>query len=179
MDGEPVPWLTYPAIFWLKAVCDGVGPVFEFGCGNSTLWWAKRSRRVVAVEYNAGWLGRIVEAKLSNVQVHRTPIESYSEALATSSERFEVIVIDGGSDRNACVPPTIDHLLEGGLVVFDDSHLPYHAEGIRLLHRAGFRRIDFVGPRPGARFIEATSIFSRDLNRWSPEGPLMFHSGFA
>jgi SAM-dependent methyltransferase len=166
MHGEPIPWLTYPAIFWLGSVCYGVGAVFEFGCGNSTLWWAKRSERVIGVEYDEQWLRRIAVGK-SNVQIHLASLIDYPTVLAQRDDRFDVIVIDGGFDRNACVAPAIDHLMPDGLLVFDDTHLPRHAEGVGALHEAGFRRVDFVGPRPGGRFLEATSVFSRDLNRWA------------
>jgi hypothetical protein len=168
IDGEPVPWLTYPAICWLESACVGLGAVFEYGCGNSTLWWAKRSERVIAIEHDLRWLRRIGAARRPNVHIDHTPLADYANSLAERDERFDVIVIDGGLDRNACVAPAIDHLSADGLVIFDDSHLASHAEGIRLLHSAGFRRVDFVGPRPGARFIEATSVFSRDLNNWAP-----------
>jgi hypothetical protein len=167
MDGEPIPWLTYPAIFWLGSVCHGIGSVFEFGCGNSTLWWAKRSKRVVAVEHDEQWLRRITTPELSTLEIHSASLVDYPTFLAHSAELFDIIVIDGGFDRNACVTPAIDHLLPDGLLVFDDTHLPRHAEGIELLHQAQFGQVDFVGPRPGERFLEATSVFSRDLNRWA------------
>jgi hypothetical protein len=166
MGGEHIPWLTYPAFFWLSSVCSGIGSVFEFGGGNSTLWWANRSKRVVAVEHNQTWVRRISAARLSNVQVHHTQLADYAGILAESEEQFEVIVIDGGLDRNACAAPALDHLGKDGLIIFDDTHLDHHSDGVALLHDAGLRRIDFIGPRPGARFIEATSVFSHDLNRW-------------
>jgi hypothetical protein len=110
------------------------------------------------VENDAGWLGRIVQAKLSSVQVHRTPMESYSEAPATSSERFEVIVIDGGSIGT---PAYLQRSTTSQKVDSSCSTTPISPITVKVSYF-------FTGPdsaasiswgrRPGTRFIEATSI---------------------
>jgi len=50
--GEPVPWYTYSAIAFLEAIVEPHFRVFEFGAGNSTLYWEKRVREVVSVEHD-------------------------------------------------------------------------------------------------------------------------------
>ena len=32
---------------------------FEWGCGGSTLWLAHRCKKVVTVEHDAGWFGKV------------------------------------------------------------------------------------------------------------------------
>jgi hypothetical protein len=54
-DGNPVPWITYPAIEMLKRMDTRDARVFEYGTGNSSLWWAARAREVVSVEYDPNW----------------------------------------------------------------------------------------------------------------------------
>lgn len=49
-SGEPIPWYTYSAIAFLDERLPGDATVFEFGAGYSTLWYAARCSRVVAVE---------------------------------------------------------------------------------------------------------------------------------
>jgi hypothetical protein len=41
-NGNPIPWITYPAIEFLVKRINNQLSVFEYGCGNSTLWWASR-----------------------------------------------------------------------------------------------------------------------------------------
>ena len=36
--GLPIPWYTYPAIDFLVQIDFSDKTVFEYGCGNSTLW---------------------------------------------------------------------------------------------------------------------------------------------
>lgn len=38
-DGNPIPWYTYPAIEFLNSLDFSSKNVFEYGTGNSTLWW--------------------------------------------------------------------------------------------------------------------------------------------
>ena len=53
--GNPVPWIAYPAIRFLETRVGADLKVFEYGAGNSTLWWAKRVARVISCESDAAW----------------------------------------------------------------------------------------------------------------------------
>jgi hypothetical protein len=48
--GEPIPWFSHPLIDFLKDRLSKDMTVFEYGCGNSTLWWADRVRSVTGVK---------------------------------------------------------------------------------------------------------------------------------
>ena len=48
-DGRPVPWMTYPAICYLEQLDFSQKRVFEYGCGSSTAYWAKRALRTISV----------------------------------------------------------------------------------------------------------------------------------
>ena len=54
LDG-PIPWYTYPSILDLKRVVRPEARVFEYGSGNSTIWWQSRAREVVSVEHDRPW----------------------------------------------------------------------------------------------------------------------------
>lgn len=54
-DGEEIPWYTYLAIEYLSHLDLTGFRVFEFGSGNSTIWWGRRSNFVQAVENNSLW----------------------------------------------------------------------------------------------------------------------------
>ena len=47
---RPIPWYTYPAIEYIKQLDFSDKTVFEYGSGNSTLFWAQRCKKLVSVE---------------------------------------------------------------------------------------------------------------------------------
>ena len=63
-EGEFLPWITYPAILWLMKHIDGNMRVFEYGSGNSTLFFAGKVGQIVSVEYNSAWF-KIVREKIA------------------------------------------------------------------------------------------------------------------
>ena len=54
LDG-PIPWYTYAAIRELERVIPRSAKVFEYGSGNSSLWWNTKAAQVVSVEHDQGW----------------------------------------------------------------------------------------------------------------------------
>lgn len=53
--GKPIPWYTYPAVDFLEKLVRPEWSVFEYGAGNSTLWWRERCKRVTSVEHDREW----------------------------------------------------------------------------------------------------------------------------
>ncbi len=66
-NGSPLPWMTYPAIDFLKKNLNQNHEIFEFGCGASTLFFAKRVKKIVGIETDRMWL-EAVRSKLINNQ---------------------------------------------------------------------------------------------------------------
>ena len=54
-DGEALPWFTYSAIEFLERTISPKDRVFEYGAGNSTLWWQSRVGELYTVEQDASW----------------------------------------------------------------------------------------------------------------------------
>jgi predicted O-methyltransferase YrrM len=52
-DGRPIAWYTYPALDMLKRVIRREWRVFEYGSGNSSLWWARQCGSITAVEHDS------------------------------------------------------------------------------------------------------------------------------
>ena len=71
--GNPIPWLTYPAISLLSAFDFRDSTVLEFGSGNSTLWWAGRSRSVTSIETSIDWIARISKLNPPNTYFWHRP----------------------------------------------------------------------------------------------------------
>src|SRR4051812_3930217 len=54
-QGRPLPWYTYPMIDYLNQLDFSEKSVFEFGAGNSTLYWARRAKSVTSIEHDVKW----------------------------------------------------------------------------------------------------------------------------
>src|SRR5881392_3049736 len=67
--GEPIPWITYPALRFLEPRIRKSFKVFEFGSGLSTLWWAKRVSKVVSVEHDKDWHDLVAKDAPKNVEM--------------------------------------------------------------------------------------------------------------
>jgi hypothetical protein len=69
----PVPWYTYPAQMILERVVQPHHRVFEYGCGNSSLWWAERTAEVVSVEHDEKWADATSAKAPPNLKVVHRP----------------------------------------------------------------------------------------------------------
>ena len=57
---DHMPWISFAAVDFLENVLNGNMVVFEYGAGGSTLFFAKRVKRVVSVEHDPGWYREVV-----------------------------------------------------------------------------------------------------------------------
>ena len=68
-NGEPVAWYTYPCSAFLETHLNPSMRVFEYGAGNSTLWYAERVAQVVAVEHDPEWAEILLSKLLTNCEL--------------------------------------------------------------------------------------------------------------
>src|SRR3954470_17820735 len=96
--GQPIPWYTYPAIEYLKQLDFSAKDVFEFGAGQSTLFWAARARRVVSVEDDDAWYRELLPSISQNCELFlETDLYEYVNRLAASPSSYDIIVVDGAA----------------------------------------------------------------------------------
>ncbi|MFN7085986.1 MAG: hypothetical protein ACK4N4_05090 [Burkholderiales bacterium] len=168
-SGEPIPWLTYPAIEYLKQFDFSDKRIFEYGAGNSSLFWAQRAKEVWAVESDRRWFEQVSRLRPSNLFLHlETVRDDYVSSIGRAGVKFDVIVIDG-QWRNACAGVCTRHLADHGIIVFDNSDRRY--EGCDRLRAQGFFQIDFSGFSPVSGYASTTSVFIR--------APTPLQSGFS
>ncbi len=163
--GEPVPWIAYPAIDLLGARIGGDVRVFEFGCGNSTLWWARRAASVHSVEHDRGWYDRMSKVVPDNVRLEFVPLEyggKYSRQVQEGGP-YDVVVVDG-RDRVNGMRNAPGNLTPRGVVILDNSDRAEYAEGMQFLEASGFRRLPLRGLAPIVTYVTETSIFYRPDN---------------
>lgn len=163
-NGEPLPWYTYPSIDFLQRRPYADRSVLEFGAGQSTLWWAKRAKQVLALEGDKDWHARIRGAMPRNVELHLVSMESAERCvedveriLEDRTKRFDVIVVDG-LYRREMAEIAKRHVTDDGIIVCDN------AEGYGIYEAfkdSGLDRVDFYGHAPGVVLPHATAIYFR------------------
>jgi hypothetical protein len=162
-DGNPLPWLTYPAIDFISQFDFSQARVFEWGAGSSTLWWVKRCQKITSVESDEKWADKIQPLLLSSAEFIRTLRQVDAELAALDnhpSELFDVIVIDNhGPFRWRCAELATHRLADGGMIILDNSDQCLKAA--KLLRDEGFTEIDFSGFAPSNNYAHTTSIFFR------------------
>lgn len=164
-DGLPLPWYTYAAIHFLAGRVHEGMKVFEYGCGNSTLWWAARVERVASVEHDEIWYDRVKSELPGNVELVKRTLGGgdYCRQATKFGCSFDVIVIDG-RERNKCAVACLEVLADDGVIVWDNTDRPDYETGMAFLEQRGFRRIDLRGLGPGSDLVTCTSVFYRPAN---------------
>jgi len=165
-SGQPIPWYTYGAIDFLSGrVKDGMR-VFEYGSGNSTLWWGGRTRQVVSCEHDKTWYDVMKGKVPPNVDYTLVELDRdgrYANAVAAQPDPFDVVVIDG-RDRVNCAKASLPALKPDGVIVWDNSDRPDYDAGYRFLLENRFKRLDFWGMGPINAYGWCTSVFYRPQN---------------
>jgi hypothetical protein len=165
-DGQPLPWVTYSFIDFIKTRLNKDLSIFEYGSGNSTLFYASRVKKVVSVEHDKAWYQKIVKAKASNAEMIYTALErggEYCKKASLLGEKFDVIIVDG-RDRVNCCTYSLEALTERGVIVLDDSERKEYDEARIFLTNKGFKELPFTGISPGLFYEKATSIFYKPNN---------------
>jgi hypothetical protein len=170
--GNPLPWLTYPAIDFISQFDFSDAAVFEWGSGFSTLWWADRCKQIVTVESNVEWISYIKPLLPAAVELIETAFDAEAEVAALArrqNRQFDVFVIDNnGRFRWRCAEAAAPNLAPGGFVILDNSD--QCPKACAVLRDAGLTQIDFTGFAPANAYAHATSIFFRGSYRFKPRG---------
>lgn len=166
-DDQPLPWYTYSAIEYLRQLDFSDKTVFEYGSGNSTLFWAKRCKRVVSVEDNPDWHAKVRAALPANVEyILATGASDYAESICRYPEKFDVIIIDGNY-RFECANVAPKMLRDDGFILFDNSD--WYEKSTAHLGRYDFIRVDIAGFGPLRGYTWTTSFYFSRSVRLTPK----------
>lgn len=163
-NGNPLPWYTYPFLDFLEKRINNSMDVFEYGCGNSTIWYSKKVREVISVEQNEKWFNEINDKKEKNciILLKKDPKE-YREAIKKFDKKFDIIVVDA-IERVECVRNSLEKLKSNGIILFDNSDRKEYEKAYTLLVGEGFKRLDFWGMGPINYYEWCTSVFYKENN---------------
>ena len=129
--GHNKPWLTPKAIRFIDRYFKSInysGQLFEWGSGNSTIWFAKRNYTVVSIENSVGWHNKILKKSdrenINNIKlilINDNPELYVNEIRKYPDLFFDCIVVDG-IERVKCAFEAISKLKNGGVLIIDDIH---------------------------------------------------------
>lgn len=166
IEGEAIPWFTYSAISFLDKRVDNDLSIFEFGNGNSTLWWAGKVKSVISCEHDLSWFKKIESKVPKNVKIMHIDFErngEYCRSILKYEKKFDLVVVDG-RDRVNCAKHSVEALTHNGVIVWDNTNRTRYAEGCRFLLDDGFKKLDFDGMSPLNYHNSCTSVFYRQDN---------------
>jgi hypothetical protein len=171
-DLNPLPWYTYPAIEYLKQFDFKDKNIFEYGSGNSSIFWSSLANSVTSVEIDPAWFEIISKSKLSNLKIHLKEQKfEYANFIKEENKLYDLIVIDG-SYRYDCARAAIHCIAEDGLIILDNSER--YPALCSELRSHDLIQVDFFGLGPINYYTSTTSLFFQRKCKLNPLNKLPY-----
>lgn len=138
-DNPAEPWFVPAAITYIERQLRSDFRGFEWGCGRSTLWFARRVHHITSVEGRRDWFDHVSQCLVNDelrakITLHlaevttehdfiQKEIENYAGAIDDVVDgSLDFIIIDGHF-RDACLQRIGNKLRHGGLLIIDNSEV--------------------------------------------------------
>lgn len=137
------------AVKFMESVIPRQASVLEFGSGGSTIWFARRAKKVVSFEHDAGWHEALritlKKRRLKNVDLILDP-EYIFKGCPELTEKFDIILVDPIARINGriiqsrflCVRTSYENLKPGGYLFLDDANNIICKEAVEFLRSLGW-----------------------------------------
>lgn len=155
-DGKLAPWMSYSLLEYLMGLDLREFDLLEIGGGDSTPFWAARTRSVTTLEANPQYVEQIKRDN-PGVKVEFAAADDLGPRVAAFERKFDIIVIDPAANRVRCARAAINKVADGGFVILDNSD--WYPNASRILREGGLIQIDFHDFRPLHFYRATTSIF--------------------
>jgi len=181
---DALPWLTFPAIEFLKHAIRPNWKVFEFGSGASTIFFARRCKEVYSIEHDLVWAERVKAALncmgLSNCRLQHVPpiarppnheiyhsqfpgyedydFENYVTSIDHHADGSLDLVLVDGRCRDASLRRAMRKVRPGGVLILDNTERSRYGEAIMHVPRTWERSV-FPGPCAATEFFTETTIW--------------------
>ncbi len=164
---NPIPWLTYSSIHFINQKLN-LRPmsVFEFGSGNSTIWFSSRVERIISIENDIDFYNRMLKkfSTISNISYElKTLNDNYSSKIQEYENAFDILIIDG-RERVQCAKNCIKALKKDGIIIFDNSDRIQYQEAYDFIEENQFKKLEFKGVGPISHVEWKTTIYYREDN---------------
>lgn len=178
---HPFPWIAFDAIFALDKWLKPEMTIFEYGGGTSTLWFSKRVKWVVSVEYDKNWYKALKKILPPNVDLIYSPSEMVESRNPIYSSRiipnrsfekyvktidvyadgfFDLVCIDGRA-RAGCSIHAKQKVANGGLILFDNYDRQYYKGALDNLVDEGWLMETYCSNGPYTARLEHSAIFRK------------------
>lgn len=132
--GLILPWYTKPALDHLISLDTKDYNVYEWGGGCSTVWYAHNCKSVTTLESDDKWAKEIedylVASNYDNYKINTISVPAsankphpnmdlYLDHIALTNTKYDLIIVDG-SYRNDALLISINHVKNGGYIIFDN-----------------------------------------------------------
>lgn len=171
--GRPLPWLTYPAIYFLESYLDkklgaSRARILEFGGGQSTKFFLEKNvRQLVTFETSQDFAKELEDFECPGFSGQRKLIlcqpSEIVKQLNSIDGIFDIVIIDG-RNRNKCLESSLSRLSDEGVIFFDNSDRARYMPSMRLMEGLEFVRLDLYGLSPGLNQPSVTSVFFKQLD---------------
>lgn len=182
--GSGQPWLPYELIDWLDEFCEPKHRVFEYGSGNSTLFFAERVHTIYSIEHDPDWYQKMLEhiAGKENVELTlKEPIQTkltpevrsekspyqgmdfydYVHTIEDPSDGpYNLVLVDGRA-RSDCALLAMKHVADGGVLILDDAQRPRYKSARRKLTQHWQPPEVYDGLKPGCKGRAKTEVYRR------------------
>lgn len=164
-DGAPLPWYTYPAIEYFNRWDVRGLSIYEFGSGNSSLYWAGKGAVVRSVEHDPEWFSEMQKrsSSLAGLSLCSNK-EDYAASIAEGDRFYDLVIIDGVW-RNECAAAAMSRLKPDGVVLLDNAD--WYADVRGYLVDKGFFPIDFSGFGPINAYCWTTTLLAPWKSAWT------------
>jgi predicted O-methyltransferase YrrM len=164
-----LPWIPSAARAAIAALLTPQSKVLEFGSGMSSLWLARRSAAVRAVEHDQPWaeqVDRLARSRgLTNLTVDFAVDETqYVNPTDCNPESFDLVIVDGIA-RPECARASLRLVKPNGAIYLDNTDFGsqwqwYLDTETTLLHAAQERNgtVRYFTGFPPATFVACQSM---------------------
>lgn len=172
------PHMTAAEVTQFELQLAGLGSLLEFGCGGSTLVAARQVRRIISVDSDPAWLGK-VQAEVAREAVEFTPFHADIGAVGewgypTDEGRIrdwpryhtqiwrgmvgspDAVLIDGRF-RVACLLQAIIHCKPDCVLIFHDFTDRPHYHGV-LKHVDVLTRVDTLAVMRAKQQVDGKAV---------------------
>ena len=157
-----LPWYNAEVINFLNHHLTNKMDVFEYGGGNSTLYYANKVASVSTIETRKEWLDFVLKnATTQNIEIKLpNTIANFANEIENFQKRiFDIIVVDS-RDRAKCLIKSVNYIKKDGLIILDNSERENLSSAKSQMREIGFKEQVFSGVRLDG-IVSVTSIFNK------------------
>lgn len=167
------PWITIDMIKILENLLTQNDVGFEFGSGNSTVWFAKNTKKIYSVEHSLEWFETVKMMLKNNRLLAKSDVSLVGESdyvkpiFKIKNKTLDYCFVDG-IFRDECILRSIPKLKSGGVLIVDnvDNYFPKNKISISVR----YKRDNFSKTVSMAKMKKIYDILSKWRCIWTSSG---------